>query len=177
MLARFAVGAFIGICLLNVSIGGEAKSDDFKKIQGNWRIVSFEMPGKKMPAGELEKARLKITKDEFIITLGGRTETVRYRLDPSKTPKHFDFLREDDEETKDKRGPERARIAGIYELDGDNLKLCWAGEKRASRPGKDKDKGKDKDAPSKTTEAGGVPRPTQFKVTDDYAVMILKPEK
>jgi uncharacterized protein (TIGR03067 family) len=48
-----------------------------------------------------------------------RFEKGTYKLDPTKTPKSIDCLLSE--------GPYKGLVvAGIYELNGDTLKICWS---------------------------------------------------
>ncbi len=73
----------------------------------------------------------------------GRRKKGTFKLDPSKKPKAMDL-------TLEKKGKKETALF-IYELDGDNLKLCWR------KPG-----GK---------------RPTHFTSKDTGGLMILKRNK
>jgi uncharacterized protein (TIGR03067 family) len=95
---------------------------DRKNLQGTWSITSLEMDGKKAPfAG----GKIVIKGNRFTtIAMGGEyAGTAVY--DESKSPKQFDVTFTD--------GPHSGeKSLGIYELDGDEWKIClgMAGLKR-----------------------------------------------
>jgi uncharacterized protein (TIGR03067 family) len=103
-----------------------------------------EEGGKKVPE-EAVKAKdfvIVFAGDKVTCPVNGAMEELEYKLDPTAKPKRIDVIVED------------GKIArGIYQLEGDTLKLCF-----------------DKDA--------GGERPTKF-ATDDttYGLIVLKRKK
>jgi len=123
---------------------------DQQKIQGTWKLIKFETPPDKRPPDELTaKARLDFADKKLVTRIGDDVvDETTFKLDGTKSPKWFDTLVA--------RGPNKGKTAaGIYELDGDNLKICIG--------------------------PPGQKRPTAFKVTSDAnamtGVMFLKREK
>jgi uncharacterized protein (TIGR03067 family) len=114
----------------------EQSRKDREALQGEWEIVKAESDGAPPPPGLLDGERFVFSRDKM--TLMGTTGT--YELDATKTPRQIDF------------NPGSKRQSGIYELDGDNLKLC-VGQ--------------------------GDDRPSEFKAErgTDYALFILKRKK
>jgi uncharacterized protein (TIGR03067 family) len=113
---------------------------DWEKLQGTWQVVSGEQNGVKLPESDL-----KAVVSQLVFThrpaYPGDTVTWRrnsgtwpdmeLRINPSKTPKEINF--------------ERTR-KGIYEIDGDTLRLCinwpWRGAGDGSRPVRMEGKGR-----------------------------------
>jgi RNA polymerase sigma factor (sigma-70 family) len=91
---------------------------DKEKLQGRWKLVSGEMGGK--PAEDLKEGTFLFKGDKFITERpDGMTYSSDYTIDPTKKPKSIDITpREAPESEKDKT------IPGIYELDGDTLRIC-----------------------------------------------------
>jgi uncharacterized protein (TIGR03067 family) len=92
---------------------------EVRKFQGIWTFESSETGGKKLSAGELKG---------FLLTFEGNKHTVKkgdeviqvgtQKLDPSKSPKAIDVTMTE--------GPNKGRVMlGIYEFDGDMLKVCF----------------------------------------------------
>jgi len=117
------------------SSGSGALADDkadlekeVKKFQGAWTIESSVTGGKELPAGELK---------EFILTFEGDKHTLKkgddvfqvgtQKIDPSKSPKTIDV-------TMTEGVNKGAVMLGIYEIDGDTLKVCFdpQGKKRST---------------------------------------------
>jgi uncharacterized protein (TIGR03067 family) len=105
---------------------------DAKKIQGTWAVVSWQEDGNK--ALLIEEPKLTIKGDTITFEIGKEKEKFTIELDETKKPKAIDFVRGKD-------GKELA--PGIYELDEDNLKICYL------------DKGKDKKRPTEFTSESG----------------------
>lgn len=90
---------------------------DLDKLQGSWTIVTLEMDGAAMPAGAPGGSKIVVKGDKFITISMGATYDGVITLDPAKKPKSFDL--------KFTNGPEKGNTSlGIYELDGDNWKIC-----------------------------------------------------
>ena len=85
-----------------------ASQQDSAALQGEWEIVSAESNGEPPPPGLLDGARFAFSGDK--LTLMGKDGT--FELDATKSPRQIDFVRG------------KSRQIGIYELDGDKLKLC-----------------------------------------------------
>jgi uncharacterized protein (TIGR03067 family) len=116
-------------------VSGDEKKDE-EKIQGHWIVVSREFIGKKTPEAELKA--LKVTIKDGTITMddGKQKEKIPYKLDPSKKPKSIDLANTGIES--------KETSLGIYELDGDTLKICWSEkdhEHRATKFASDTDSG------------------------------------
>ena len=99
---------------------------DKEKLQGVWKLTSATIDGKDKTA-ELEKHDYKAIIKDDQVALGAAAD-VRVSplvLNPATTPKQLDIL----------------VSLGIYELKGDDLKICLGGKKRptefASKPGSD----------------------------------------
>ncbi len=93
-----------------------AKDDakgDHETIPGTWQVVSAEDSGTKAPGEAVKNIKWVITKDTITYKFGDKTTKLSYKLDATKKPKWID-LTEGDKTT-----------LGIYELDGDKLKICF----------------------------------------------------
>src|SRR5438128_1339210 len=86
----------------------EQSTKDHAALQGEWAIVSAESNGEPPPAGLLDGAKFAFSGNK--LTLLGKEGM--FELDASKSPRQIDFIRG------------KTRQIGIYELNGDSLKLC-----------------------------------------------------
>ena len=78
---------------------------------------SLEAEGKPAPAEVVKQMRFTFKGDKLLIkgNFGDdREEECTFKIDPKQSPKHFDF------KPPGKKDP----VVGIYELKGDELKLC-----------------------------------------------------
>jgi uncharacterized protein (TIGR03067 family) len=127
LVALFCVVGFTvpsGSCTL-----ADDKADlekEVRKFQGTWTFESSETDGNKLPAGELKGLILTFEGDKHTVKKG--VEVLRVgtqKLDPSKSPKTIDVTMTE--------GPNKGTVMlGIYEIDGDTLKVCFdlQGKKR-----------------------------------------------
>lgn len=99
-----------------------------ERLKGNWRIVSIETEGFQAPKPKEEEKRLATFTGKKWKT--GQDWGFSYQLDPSTNPKGMDLKLEDDA---------KLTIQGIYELKGDELKVCvclaeWITSGKQQRP-------------------------------------------
>jgi uncharacterized protein (TIGR03067 family) len=103
----------------------QAAKDDLKKLQGTWECVSMEREGDEVPPEHLKGS--SVVYEDDLVTLYRDGELFRrsiITLDPSKTPKRIN--------TWDLAGPYADdSVPGIYQIDGDTLKLCFSRPKVA----------------------------------------------
>jgi uncharacterized protein (TIGR03067 family) len=104
----------------------KAAADDLKKLQGLWQCVAMEREGDPIPPEDLKGSTATYEDDRITLTRDG--EVFRQgivTLDPNRTPKRVN--------TWDLNGPyEDQTVPGIYQIDGDTLKVCF------SRPGSER---------------------------------------
>src|SRR5260370_3653719 len=127
--ARMSRLVFFGLTLSAVASPLHFRAaDDKNALDGTWTVVKAEADGK--PDGEMLKAKFTFKDgDKLVIKLPNEDkplEGVAVKLDTAKKPKQIDLTR-----TVEGR-PETA--TGIYELDGDRLKLCIAEPDVNDRP-------------------------------------------
>src|SRR5262245_5576257 len=113
----------MGLCLLlagGVLTAAGLRADDAKKDQdkfkGTWDVVSAQRNGQ--DAVELIKHKVTFDGDSFTITDGDQVAYKgTYKLDPSAKPPAIDF--------KNEEGRAQGKTwLGIYQFDGDKLKIC-----------------------------------------------------
>lgn len=101
------------------------KPKDEEAILGTWQVEKFDF-GPGVPAPPLDFTQMQFafaTEGRMTMTIGALPpKTSVFKLDPAAKLKTIDVS-------------ESGRVApGIYELDGDTLKLCIADGKDAARP-------------------------------------------
>ena len=103
-----------------------ALEKEVRKFQGTWTFESSETGGKELPASELAGLILTFEGDKHTVKKGNEMVQVgTQKLDPSKSPKAIDV-------TLTEGVNKGAVMLGIYEINGDTLKVCFdaAGKKR-----------------------------------------------
>src|SRR5436305_3969164 len=96
------------------------------KLEGEWTMVSGEIDGQPMPDAFVKTGKRVAKGNETTVTIGGNVFLkATYTIDPAKKPKTIDYTMTD--------GPTKGKMQyGIYELDNDTLRFCFAS------PGKDR---------------------------------------
>jgi uncharacterized protein (TIGR03067 family) len=118
---RTRVFAWVGLSAVFVLCRASLAADpprgdaDLRKFQGTWTMILGEREGRKLSEEEVANVRLTIAGSKYSYTLGGRTETGTLTLDPSRKPGEIDV-------TSD----EGKAILGIYEIEGNTHKVCFA---------------------------------------------------
>jgi len=108
------------LTLLVFGYGGQQNdrpSDDLEKLQGTWVFLALEVEGAKLPDAMLGGSKIIIRGDNFTSISAGVTYEGKIKIDRHATPKTLDLIFTD--------GPDKGRTSlGIYDLDGDKLKIC-----------------------------------------------------
>jgi uncharacterized protein (TIGR03067 family) len=95
--------------LATVQAGGEG---DVEKFRGTWTVSGCEKAGQKAPAEEVKKLGLIFTESEFTWKTGAHDVQGTFSLDATKSPRQITMSHEG------------KKLAGIYRLEGDELKIC-----------------------------------------------------
>ena len=115
----------VGIMAL-ITLGAHADpaGEEVKKLEGTWVVHSATRDGKTL--NHLKGGQMVFAGDKLTIKpAAGDDEKVTYKVDPSQKPKAMDL------------DPENKKLKadwgkGIYELDGNTLKLCLG--RQGARP-------------------------------------------
>ena len=121
---RSVVGGVVLLssCLITAAAKDERSEKDLAKLQGTWKVESALVGGEKIPAEQ--QAKMSFTfKGAELIPADNPRDVAKVKLDPSQKPAAID-LTEKNKKTS----------LGIYEIDGDTLKLCF------NEPGKGRPK-------------------------------------
>jgi uncharacterized protein (TIGR03067 family) len=92
----------------------EASDKVLKQLEGEWKIEKMVFGGMDAPPDVTAKTTLKFKGDELTPSDNPK-DIAKLKLDPSKKPAHLDLT--------EKGGKS---MPGIYELSGDDLKICFA---------------------------------------------------
>jgi uncharacterized protein (TIGR03067 family) len=119
-LAMSTMTALIAVLFLARAETDEAIKKEMAQLEGEWSMVSGEIDKQPLP-DDLVKNAKRVAKD------GATTVTIndqvfmkaKFTVDPTKKPKTIDYMMTD--------GPTKGKTQlGIYELDGDTVKFCFA---------------------------------------------------
>ena len=91
---------------------------DMKEIEGTWKPQSAELAGKPYPQKILDTMKLVMKGETYLVEVAGQPDEGRTKLDPAKSPKAIDIT--------GTKGPNKGKtLLAIYELKGDELKVCY----------------------------------------------------
>jgi uncharacterized protein (TIGR03067 family) len=107
---------FSGFLVAADSPTKDAAKAELDKIQGTWVATAGEENGEKFPEEVVKKMKMTLKGDEWTFQRGDETLNGTMKLDPSKKIKTFDAKVEGQGDA----------VLGIYELEGDNWKICWS---------------------------------------------------
>lgn len=134
-MTRFRISHAALFCAVGFAITGGSSilADDKsaiekepKKFQGTWTIESSVTGGQEVPREQLKEFLVIFEGDKHTLKFGDKVFQVgTQKIDPSKSPKTIDVTMTE--------GPSKGTVMlGIYEIDGDTLKVCFdpEGKKR-----------------------------------------------
>ena len=131
--AQFLIVAAIGVSLATDNSLDPASKKDLDGLQGTWKLVSAMRDGEALPKDKVKQTTIVIKDDTFLFPDLAEYATSKegtIKLDATKNPKQMDAT-----------STEKEVMLGIYKLDGDRYKVCFAptGKPRpselASKPG------------------------------------------
>jgi len=101
-----------------------AAKADKDAIQGTWKLVSAEHGGKIDKPEGADALKIRFEGGQSYQVKGEeKVDPAEFKLDSDKSPKQIDLT--------PGTGPDKGKtMKGIYELNGDKLKLCIAGDDR-----------------------------------------------
>ena len=131
--AQFLIIAAIGVSLAADNTQDLASKKDLDGLQDSWKLVSAMRDGQALPKDKVKKTTIVIKDDTFLFPDSAEYATSKegtIKLDATTKPKQMNAT-----------STEKEVMLGIYELDGDRYKVCFAptGKPRpsefASKPG------------------------------------------
>jgi uncharacterized protein (TIGR03067 family) len=106
----------------------DANKKDLDRLQGDWAAVSMVYDGHQLPDDDAQSLFRTVKADHYTLFLFKKAiGKGTFMLDATKKPKTIDFLAAS-------AAAKPVPIHGIYELDGDTWKVCYAA------PGKERPK-------------------------------------
>jgi uncharacterized protein (TIGR03067 family) len=109
------LGVVIPLFAFPVMVRADDK-DELKKFDGAWKIVRIEREGNVLPAERTNCMSVTVKDGKIAIHDGANDDMAALKIDSSKNPATIDFVPLDS----------KTAALGIYQFDGDTLKLCWA---------------------------------------------------
>jgi uncharacterized protein (TIGR03067 family) len=132
--------------LVGCSANKDAGDRDVKQLEGAWKVVSLTSGAEGDAPQEMIRDMIVVIKGDKWTTISrGQASEENFKLDTAKNPQTIDLTRTpivgvvSDREHPVRPEVNREILPGIYDLDGDRLRICLAnpGEKRPSQfPGK-----------------------------------------
>ena len=109
------MNSYLLIAIFTALPAADPPKTDAEKIQGTWDVSRIELNGKVQPKDPLFHVRVTFDGDKLLTRVGKRQSEARgtFKLDQGHTPKVYDLTT-----------TEGTTVHGIYELNGDTLKVC-----------------------------------------------------
>jgi uncharacterized protein (TIGR03067 family) len=95
----------------------DAAKKELERLQGTWVMAALEVNGMDVGVQKVQGAGLTIKGDRYRVKTKGMDHECVLRLDPKKKPPAIDMIFTEPD------GREKV-CKGIYELDGDKLRIC-----------------------------------------------------
>ena len=95
-----------------------ATKKDLEGLQGTWSLVSAIEDGNSLAEDKAKETTIVIKDDTFRfpqLAEDATSKAERFKLDATKTPKQLDTV-----------STEKEVMLGLYELEGDSYKVCFA---------------------------------------------------
>jgi len=122
---RVIVAGIAVLVLIGVGGAQDTAKKEMARLEGEWSMVSGEANGNLLPA-EVVKSGKRVAKEgATTITIGGTVFfKAKFTIDPTKSPKAIDYAMTE--------GPTKGKThLGIYKLDGETVKFCFAAPGKA----------------------------------------------
>lgn len=117
----------LGLALIVGTADGGGKDAGLKALQGRWEVVKMETDGKPVPAKHVKGSTFVVDGHEYVFKGGDETYQGVLTVDTAAKPNTIIAT------FRGEGGKEKGRAVGIYEVQGDKLKILWD-EKGKNRP-------------------------------------------
>jgi uncharacterized protein (TIGR03067 family) len=108
--------------------GDDSAKSELKKLQGTWKVTRMEVDGTVIPLQAFAKVGVRIEEDRMTFQDQGKPyDVIEITVRPTKQPRQIDLHYV----AGLKKG---VKEEGIYELDGDTLKICQSLNAKKQRP-------------------------------------------
>jgi uncharacterized protein (TIGR03067 family) len=116
----------LSTALVVLAVEDVTKKKDEDLFQGTWVGVKLFEEGEKAPEEKAKQMSCNCEDDVLLLEIENKTERIVFKLDASKKPKQIGFQQGGRDSN--------SFTPGIYELDGDTLKICWKTSEQEGRP-------------------------------------------
>jgi uncharacterized protein (TIGR03067 family) len=106
------LAALVMLVTARLAVVHAESEGDRDKFQGSWTVSTGEKAGRKAPPEGLDAVRMTFTGGKFTWKTGEKVTEGTFSLDATKTPREISM------------SAEGKKLAGIYRLEGDELKIC-----------------------------------------------------
>jgi uncharacterized protein (TIGR03067 family) len=103
-------------CLLAADAPPDETQKAKERLQATWVFRIAEVNGQKAPEADIKDFKLIIRGDQVTFKINAEIKGTIKTLDPATTPTIIDL--------EFKEGPFKGVLEGIYQIEGDTLKLC-----------------------------------------------------
>jgi uncharacterized protein (TIGR03067 family) len=117
---RILLAFTAAILLVAAEPPADAVKKDLAALEGDWAMVSAERDGQAVPAEYVKAGKREFKDGKVKVSFGDMVFLeATVTIDPSKKPKHMDY------DVTDGAAKGQKQL-GIYEIDGDTIKFCFA---------------------------------------------------
>jgi uncharacterized protein (TIGR03067 family) len=130
---RYVMGLIVLAVVAGVVSADDKTEAEVKKLEGAWEIVALVLGSKRIEAPKSGNGGGFVFAKDMKLTLkdpGKPDKPGTYTIDAGANPKQIDLI-----ESKEGNGKPGEKLQGIYEIDGDSLKLALSAEgSKGKRP-------------------------------------------
>lgn len=117
---RYLIGFVVSTAMASAALSNVVADSDEDELQGEWLLASIEVQGKTLPATAGKGGSIVFDKDgKVILKDPGKADKIgKYKINAGNEPKQIDLTGLKDGEA----------MQGIYEFDGDKLKMAFSAQ-------------------------------------------------